>query len=137
MVLLDELYDNGFTLHNVRQKLVDELKLKEEDIFTCTLFQKPHKKQNFPLPSRSLPPPPPSTTLPPAHSVVLGKTLSWCLSFCHGCVRNLSLSLLQPSLPSSSFLCELVHSACMMNAAMSLPTMLGISGADKRKTWLA
>lgn len=40
VILLDELYDNGFTLHAVKTKLIEEVKLDPQDIVTCTLFHK-------------------------------------------------------------------------------------------------
>lgn len=43
VILLDELYDNGFTLDAVKSKLIEEIKLNPDDVFTCTLF---HKAKN-------------------------------------------------------------------------------------------
>merc|ERR1712137_77753 len=40
VVLLDELYDTGATLQQVKEKLMEQLNKKAEDIFTCTLFLK-------------------------------------------------------------------------------------------------
>jgi len=40
VVLLDELFDNGVTLNSVKAKLIEELKLKVEDVFTITLLSK-------------------------------------------------------------------------------------------------
>jgi hypothetical protein len=49
VILLDELFDNGTTLHQVKQKLLQELNKSEEDIFTCTLFRKA-KPTSWPAP---------------------------------------------------------------------------------------
>jgi hypoxanthine-guanine phosphoribosyltransferase len=40
VVLVDELYDNGTTLNAVKAKLMEELNLPSERIFTCCLFRK-------------------------------------------------------------------------------------------------
>jgi len=40
VVLVDELYDNGTTLNAVKEKLMQELSLPSERIFTCCLFRK-------------------------------------------------------------------------------------------------
>ena len=41
VILIDELFDNGLTLHQVKNKLLSEVtSLKEDDIFTCVLFKK-------------------------------------------------------------------------------------------------
>eukprot|EP01104_Vermistella_antarctica_P012681 TRINITY_DN3715_c0_g1_i1.p1 TRINITY_DN3715_c0_g1~~TRINITY_DN3715_c0_g1_i1.p1 ORF type:complete len:274 (+),score=79.68 TRINITY_DN3715_c0_g1_i1:120-824(+) len=51
VVLLDELYDNGKTLFQVKQKLLESgLGLKEEDVFTCTLLKKMKENPQYPLP---------------------------------------------------------------------------------------
>jgi hypoxanthine phosphoribosyltransferase len=50
VILLDELYDNGFTLHAVKHKLIDETKIQASDIFTCTLFHKFKSHHNYGLP---------------------------------------------------------------------------------------
>ena len=50
VILIDELYDNGLTLHQVKNKLLEEVpSLKAEDIFTCVLFKK-NKETKYPLP---------------------------------------------------------------------------------------
>jgi hypoxanthine phosphoribosyltransferase len=50
VILLDELYDNGFTLHAVKQRLIEETKIQASDIFTCTLFHKSKAHNNYDLP---------------------------------------------------------------------------------------
>lgn len=50
VILLDELYDNGFTLFSVKTKIIEELKIDPSDIFTCTLFQKAKVKNPYELP---------------------------------------------------------------------------------------
>ena len=54
VILLDELYDNGTTLHLVKQKLLQELNKNEEDIFTCTLFIKKKSEENNKYPPPDL-----------------------------------------------------------------------------------
>ena len=50
VILIDELYDNGLTLHLVKTKLLSEVpSLSPEDIFTCVLFKK-NKESSYPLP---------------------------------------------------------------------------------------
>lgn len=50
VILLDELYDNGTTLHYVKQHLI-EMNIPSEMIFTCTLFKKDHEKTKYPGPN--------------------------------------------------------------------------------------
>jgi hypoxanthine phosphoribosyltransferase len=55
VVLLDELYDNGKTMHSILQELLnnEKLQLRAENVFTCTLLMK-HKEENkYPLPDFS------------------------------------------------------------------------------------
>jgi len=40
IVLLDELFDNGKTIHTLTQILMDHLNVPRSDIYTCTLFKK-------------------------------------------------------------------------------------------------
>lgn len=40
ILLIDELYDNGKTLHDVRQAIIEEAKVDPANIVTCTLFKK-------------------------------------------------------------------------------------------------
>lgn len=40
VILVDELYDNGHTINQVKKEIIKVTKLKEDDIFTCTLFKK-------------------------------------------------------------------------------------------------
>jgi len=50
VILIDELFDNGLTLHQVKNKLLDEVtSLKATDIFTCVLFKK-NKETKYPSP---------------------------------------------------------------------------------------
>ena len=49
VVILDELYDNGFTLESVKQEIINKANVKIENIFTCTLFKK-NKKGIYPQP---------------------------------------------------------------------------------------
>lgn len=50
VILIDELFDNGLTLHQVKSKLLSEVPtLKEDDIFTCVLFKK-DKETSYPSP---------------------------------------------------------------------------------------
>ena len=50
VILIDELFDNGLTLHQVKNKLLSEVtSLKESDIFTCVLFKK-DKETKYPSP---------------------------------------------------------------------------------------
>lgn len=51
VILLDELYDNGFTLQAVKHKLIDETKIQASDIFTCTLFHKSKSHNQYELPN--------------------------------------------------------------------------------------
>jgi hypoxanthine-guanine phosphoribosyltransferase len=47
IVLIDELFDNGATLHRVKSKILKEVpSLTEESFFTCTMFKK-NKKTSF------------------------------------------------------------------------------------------
>ena len=43
VVILDELYDNGFTLESVKQEIIEKGKVDPEKVFTCTLFKKDKK----------------------------------------------------------------------------------------------
>ncbi len=43
VVLIDELYDNGNTLNNVKAKIVEVANVNPSDIFTCTIFKKDKK----------------------------------------------------------------------------------------------
>lgn len=49
VLLLDELWDNGKTLANVKSKIM-ELGVLETNITTCTLLLKPKNKTEYPLP---------------------------------------------------------------------------------------
>lgn len=49
VLLLDELFDNGATMYNVKQKIIQTTTVKEEDIYTCTLFKK-NKSTTYPSP---------------------------------------------------------------------------------------
>ena len=50
VILIDELFDNGLTLHQVKNKLLEEVPtLKATDIFTCVLFKK-NKEIKYPSP---------------------------------------------------------------------------------------
>lgn len=49
VLLLDELFDNGATMFHVKQKIIQTTTVKEEDIYTCTLFKK-DKETNYPPP---------------------------------------------------------------------------------------
>lgn len=40
VILVDELYDNGHTLHEIRNAIVEKAHVPEEMIYTCTLFKK-------------------------------------------------------------------------------------------------
>jgi hypoxanthine phosphoribosyltransferase len=40
VILIDELYDNGTTINNIKNKIVELTGIKPEDIFTCTIFKK-------------------------------------------------------------------------------------------------
>lgn len=40
VILLDELYDNGSTLNNVKRKISELAFVDPDDIFTCTIFKK-------------------------------------------------------------------------------------------------
>lgn len=40
VILIDELYDNGTTLTNIKQKISELTGVKLVDIFTCTIFKK-------------------------------------------------------------------------------------------------
>merc|ERR1712137_222147 len=51
VILLDEMYDNGTTLHEVKQTLLRDLKKSEDEIFTCTLFRK-EKETSYPMPDQ-------------------------------------------------------------------------------------
>ena len=51
VILIDELFDNGLTLHQVKNKLLSEVtSLKDDDIFTCVLFKK-NKETKYPSPN--------------------------------------------------------------------------------------
>jgi len=49
VILIDELYDNGTTLNNIKVKISELANVKLDDIFTCTIFKK-DKKTNQPDP---------------------------------------------------------------------------------------
>ena len=49
ILLIDELYDNGKTLHDVRQAIMNEAQVDDSDIVTCTLFKK-EKETKYPPP---------------------------------------------------------------------------------------
>jgi len=51
VLLVDELYDNGKTLHTVKELLLNDkkLKLEEYDITTCVIFHK-NKETSYPKP---------------------------------------------------------------------------------------
>lgn len=40
IVILDELYDNGFTLESVKQEIIKKSNITPENVYTCTLFKK-------------------------------------------------------------------------------------------------
>jgi hypoxanthine phosphoribosyltransferase len=48
VILLDELYDNGTTINNIKNKIIELAGVKPEDIFTCTIFKKNKKTNNHP-----------------------------------------------------------------------------------------
>jgi hypoxanthine phosphoribosyltransferase len=52
VLLVDELFDHGKTLHSVRQYLLQHpsLELKEEDVSTCVLMEKRKSDREYPLP---------------------------------------------------------------------------------------
>lgn len=50
VVILDELYDNGFTLESVKQEIINKGNVPPEKIFTCTLFKK-DKVGHYPEPN--------------------------------------------------------------------------------------
>lgn len=53
VILIDELFDNGLTLHQVKNKLLSEVpSLVSDDIYTCVLFKK-DKEVKHPLPDLS------------------------------------------------------------------------------------
>lgn len=49
VILIDELYDNGTTLHNLKEKISEIADVNMDDIFTCTIFKK-NKKTTQPDP---------------------------------------------------------------------------------------
>lgn len=49
VILIDELYDNGTTLNNLKEKISEIAGVKLDDIFTCTIFKK-KKETNKPAP---------------------------------------------------------------------------------------
>lgn len=49
VLLLDELYDNGATMYNVKNKIMQSTSVLEKDIYTCTLFMK-NKETEYPKP---------------------------------------------------------------------------------------
>ena len=46
VVLVDELYDNGLTLSEVKKAVMEKAEVPEDKIFTCTLFKK-NKETNY------------------------------------------------------------------------------------------
>lgn len=50
VVILDELYDNGFTLESVKQEIIKKGNVTPDKIFTCTLFKK-NKNVIYPPPN--------------------------------------------------------------------------------------
>lgn len=49
VILIDELFDNGSTIHMVREKIIKEGNVSSEKILTCTLFKK-DKEISYPEP---------------------------------------------------------------------------------------
>lgn len=45
IILIDELFDNGNTINNVKNKIIELAQVPEEKIYTCTLFKK-NKESN-------------------------------------------------------------------------------------------
>ena len=49
VILVDELYDNGRTLHNIKLAIAERAQVPMADIFTCTAFRK-NKTTLYPAP---------------------------------------------------------------------------------------
>ncbi len=49
VILIDELYDNGCTMYNIKNAISEKAKVALDDIFTCTAFKK-NKETSFPQP---------------------------------------------------------------------------------------
>lgn len=50
IIIIDELFDNGKTLCNVKNKIMELSEVKDDHIYTCTLFKKRKSNNKYPNP---------------------------------------------------------------------------------------